>query len=133
VQSVKCYYYIAMRLPDHEQELSEARANWDLDRMYRCLIAIGMHQLRCDILYVGSAKYRVSNPDDKQDVIHEAACSLIIQLKLNPSKVIKVWHVNMRYAIKDVLRARKRAESIDLEVRDGYGGVQSLYEAQEVL
>lgn len=122
-----------MPLPDNEQELNEARANWDLDRVYRCLVAVGVHQLRSGVLSLGSTSYRVSDPTDKRDVIHEAACSLVIQLKLNPSKSIQVWHVNMRYALKDAIRARKRAESVTLEFRDEYGDVQSLYEAQEVL
>lgn len=89
----------------NEQELNDARSSGDLDQVYRRLVELGWHQLRGSVS-IGGQRYYVAEPTDKRDVIHEAACVLVIQIKTNPQKRIDFWHVHMRYAMRDALKHR---------------------------
>jgi len=89
----------------NEQELNDARSSGDLDQVYRRLVELGRYQLRGSVS-IGGQRYSVADPTDKRDVIHEAACSLVVQIKKNPGKRIDVWSVNMRYALKNALHRR---------------------------
>jgi len=89
----------------NEDELSLARNSGDLDQVYRRLVELGGHQLRGGVS-IGGQRYSVSDPTDKRDVIHEAACILVVQIKKNTNKRIDFWHVHMRYAMRDALKHR---------------------------
>jgi len=89
----------------NETELNAARSKGDLDQVYRRLVELGWHQLRVSVS-IGGQSYALVDPTDKRDVIHEAACSLVVQLKKNPTKRVDFWHVNMRYALRDALKRR---------------------------
>ena len=89
----------------NEPELNESRRIGDLDQVYRRLVELGWHQLRVSVS-IGGQSYSLLDPADKRDVVHEAACSLVVQIKKNPAKRIDFWHVNMRYALMGALKRR---------------------------
>jgi hypothetical protein len=113
---------------NNENELNTARAAENMDALYRGLVELGGYQLRSGNVRIGGFGYRVTDPIDKRDIIHEAACSLVIQIKAKPTKEIQLWSINMRYALKDSLKSRHKQVKDIFEFREDYGDSQRLYE-----
>lgn len=106
----------------NEDELSAARNSGDLDQVYRRLVELGNHQLRGGYVRVPGCRWEVL-VQDRRDVIHEAACSIVIQIKMNSAKRIDHWHTNMRFALSSAIRRRRNygkplEMSLD-EIREG--------------
>ena len=95
----------------NETELHHAREIGNMSEVYCQLVILGRFQL-ASILSARRVS-RAYTPDDRTEVVHDAATSLIERLIGHPERKVLVWHQQMRWSLGKTLNKR-RSQTVEL-------------------